>query len=155
MGRLSVYYRMFIEYIMETLEGMLEAFKGARQVMLTTTGPGGEARTRVMTNYNESPYEPMWFPSFSETRKVEDVKRSPAVVVSFPAEEEGKWYRVRGEARLAPWEEVRRMWRWWLLEWLPEEERRPLMYDNPFTDRSIIWVDPVGAEVGERVEGER
>ena len=139
---------------MDKLEGMLEAFKGSKQVLLTTSGPDGADRTRAMTNYNESPYEPMWFPSFNETRKVEDIRRSPAVIVSFPAEEEGRWYRIRGEARLAPWEEVRRMWRWWLLEWLPEEERRPLMFDDPVLNRAIIWVEPVDAEKGERVEGE-
>ena len=56
---------------------------------------------------------------------------------------------VKGNARLAPWEEVRRMWRWWLLEWVPEKDKRPLLYDDPFLDRSIIWVEPVGITVEE------
>jgi general stress protein 26 len=135
---------------MNKLEGILEAFKEAKQVFLTTRNSDGEARTRVMTNFNESPFESMWFPSFKETRKVEDIRMNPMVVVSFPTKEEGKWYRIKGKARLAPWEEVRKMWRWWLLEWLPLEERRPLRYDNPFLDRSIIWVEPVEATIGER-----
>lgn len=80
---------------------------------------------------------------------MEDIKINPMVVVSFPAKEEGKWYQVKGNARLAPWEEVRRMWRWWLLEWVPEEDKRPLLYDDPFLDRSIIWVEPVGITVEE------
>ena len=134
---------------MNKFEGMLEDFKEAKQVFLTTLNSDNQTRTRAMTNFNESPYEQMWFPSFKETRKVEDIKLNPMVVVSFPAKEEGKWYRVKGNASLAPWEEVRRMWRWWLLEWVPEEDKRPLMYDDPFLDRSIIWVEPVGITVEE------
>ena len=98
-----------------------------------------------MTNFNDSPYEEMWFPSFKDTQKVRDIESNPEVIVSFPAAEETKWYKVKGNARLAPWEEVRKMWRWWLLEWVPEEDRRPLRYDNPFLDRSIIWVKPLEA----------
>jgi len=64
------------------------------------------------------------------------------VVVYFLSSEERKWYPVVGAARFAFWDEVREMWRWWLLEWLPEEDRRPLRYDNPLLDRSIIWVEP-------------
>jgi general stress protein 26 len=138
---------------MNKLKGMLEAFKESKQVLLTTKSPDGETRTRAMTNFNNSPYEPMWFASFKETHKVEDIKANPKVVVSFPAKEEGKWYRIKGEARLAKWEEVRTMWRWWLLEWLPEEDRRPLRYDDPFLDRSIIWVEPIEATIGDDKQG--
>ena len=104
-----------------------------------------------MTNYNQSPYEPMWFASFLVTRKVEEIKGNPEVVVSFPAEEVGKWYRVKGKAHLAPWEEVRKNWKWWYLEWVPSEEREKftLHYDNPFTDRTIIWVNPYMFEIGD------
>ena len=133
---------------MKKLKGMLEAFREAKQVFLTTNS-SGETRTRAMTNFNETPYEPMWFPSFKDTRKINDIKANPMVVVSFPSEQEGKWYRIKSKARLAPWEEVKEMWRWWLLEWLPEEERRPLRYDNPFLDRSIIWVEPIEATLRE------
>jgi general stress protein 26 len=134
---------------MKKLEGMLWAFKEAKQVLLTTNS-GCETRTRAMTNFNKSPYEPMWFPSFKDTRKIEDIKGNPLVVVSFPSKEKGKWYQIKGKAKLASWKEVREIWRWWLLEWLPLEERRPLRYDDPFLDRAIIWVEPVEATIGER-----
>ena len=132
---------------MEKISGLDAAFKEARQVLLTTFDEDGEARARAMTNFNSSAYERMWFPSFKDTRKIADIELDPNVVVSFPADEEGQWYRVEGTAVLAPWEEVREMWKWWLLEWLPEEDRRPLRYDNPFLDRSVIWVTPVKASI--------
>jgi hypothetical protein len=37
---------------MNRLDGMLEAFKEAKQVYLTTTSPIGETRMRPMTNFN-------------------------------------------------------------------------------------------------------
>ena len=128
---------------------MHEVFKGSKQVFLTTKSKEGQPSSRPMTNYNESPYEPMWFPSFKGTQKIKDVSENPDVVVIFPAEEEEKWYHIKGKASLAPWEEVKESWKWWYLEWVPEEDRnkRDLRYDDPFTDRSIIWIDPVSAEI--------
>lgn len=130
---------------------MLEAFKDSKQVFLTTKSKTGEKSTRPMTNYNESPYEPMWYPSFKGTQKIKDISENPDVVIKFPAEKENTWYHIHGQARLAPWEEVRKSWKWWYLEWVPEEDRNKLQlrYDNPFTDRSIIWVTPVSAEIVE------
>lgn len=143
--------RGLTRYTMNKLEGMHEAFKEAKQVFLTTTSKEGVTKTRAMTNYNDSPYEPMWFPSFKDTQKIQDIGANPVVVISFPAEEPGKWYRVTGKARLAPWEEVKKIWKWWFLEWIPEEDRkdRMLMYDDPFTDRSLIWIKPTEAIIGD------
>jgi general stress protein 26 len=136
---------------MEQIDGMLNAFKNSKQVFLTTTSMDRKKSTRPMTNYNESPYQQMWYPSFKGTQKIRDISENPEVVISFPAREENKWYRVKGTARLAPWEEVRESWKWWYLEWIPEEDRIKfeLRYDNPFTDRSIIWIDPLKAEIGD------
>jgi general stress protein 26 len=132
---------------MEKIEGMIEVFQRSKQVFLTTTNKNGEIKTRPMTNYNDSPYEDMWFPSFKDTRKVKDIESNSKVTISFPSDEENKWYKVEGTARLAPWEEVKKMWRWWLLEWVPEEDRRPVSYDDPFLDRAIIKVNPEKAYI--------
>ena len=63
--------------------------------------PKGEKHVQPMTNNNDLPYQDTWFPSFKDTRKIEDIKENKEVVVSFPAEEECKWYRIKGKARLA------------------------------------------------------
>ena len=137
---------------MQKIEGMQEAFRESKQVYLTTTSEKGEKKTRPMTNYNKSPYEEMWFPSFRDTRKIKDIMKNSEVIISFPGEEENKWYKIRGTARLVPWEEVRKKWRWWLLEWVPEEDKRPLRYDDPFLDRSIIWIKPETAYIDKQKE---
>ena len=134
---------------MNTIEGMLEVFKESKQVFLTTSNTKGESKIRAMTNYNDSPYEPMWYPSFLETQKVRDIKENPEVIISFPSDVQGKWYKVKGNARLAPWKEVNKNWKWWYLEWVPEKDRGKfeLRYDNPFTDRTIIWIEPFEAYI--------
>ena len=137
--------------IMKRLEGMQEAFNESKQVFLTTKSKDGESRRWAMTNYNESPYESMWFPSFKDTRKIRDIEANPEVVISFHAEETRKWYKIKGKARLAPFSEVQKTWKWWFLEWVPEEERskHEMHYDDSFTDRSIIWVDPVESKISD------
>ena len=57
----------------------------------------------------------------------------------------GNWWNV------VNWEEVNKNWKWWYLEWVPVENRGKyeLRYDNPFTDRTIIWIDPIKAYVGD------
>jgi general stress protein 26 len=132
---------------MNKLDGMIDAFKEAKQVFLTTVNSKGESHIRPMTNFNDSPYQRMWFPSFKETRKIDDIKENPVVTVSFPAAEQGQWYKVKGKAKLASWDEVRKLWRWWLLEWLPEKDRQPLRYDDPFQDRAVIFMDPIEAQI--------
>jgi general stress protein 26 len=136
---------------MNTIDGMHEVFKESKQVFLTTSNKKGESKTRAMTNYNESPYEPMWFPSFLDTQKVRHIKENSKVIISFPSNQQGKWYKVKGNAKLASWEEVNDNWKWWYLEWVPEKDRGKfeLRYDNPFTDRTIIWIEPVEAYMGD------
>jgi general stress protein 26 len=137
---------------MDRVEGMHEAFREAKQVFLKTTSKEGVSKTRAMTNYNDSPYESMWYPSFKDTQKIRDITDNPEVVISFPGIERNKWYRVKGTARLASWDEVQESWTWWYLEWVPEKDRGKyeLRYDDPFTDRTIIWIDPFEAELGDR-----
>ncbi len=54
---------------MNKIEGMHKAFREAKQVFLTTTSTEGVSKTRAMTNFNDSPYESMWYPSFKNTQK--------------------------------------------------------------------------------------
>ena len=73
----------------------------SKNVFLTITSKNGEKKTRPMTNYNDSPYEDMWFPSFKDTRKVKDIESNSKVTISFPADEENTLYKVEGIARFA------------------------------------------------------
>jgi general stress protein 26 len=108
---------------MNKIEGMHKAFREAKQVFLTTTSTEGVSKTRAMTNFNDSPYEAMWYPSFKNTQKIKDIAHNPEVVISFPGNERDKWYRVKGSAKLATWEEVQESWKWWYLEWVPGSTR--------------------------------
>ena len=133
---------------MNKIEGMKEAFSNAKIVFLTTLGENGEEHTRQMTNYNESPYETIWFPTFKETRKIEDIKSNPQVMVTFPDSKEERFYEIAGEAELASDTYVRENWKWWYLFWHPgRAERFSFRSDAPFTNRAIIKISPIEAKI--------
>ncbi len=133
---------------MNEIEGMKEAFSNAKIVFLTTLGENDEERTRQMTNYNDSPYEAMWFPTFKETRKIEDIKQNSKVMITFPDPIEGRFFEIIGEAELASDTYVRENWKWWYLFWHPSRaEKFSFRSDAPFTNRAIIKVNPIEARI--------
>lgn len=133
---------------MNRIEGMEEEFKRAKLVYLTTFSEDDRKRNRAMTNYNEDPYKMMWFPTFKETRKVNDIKKNPKVLITFPSSKRGEFYEIEGTAELEDEKVVQEKWEWWYLFWLPDEEfRYRIMSDAPFTNRAIINVYPKSARI--------
>ena len=130
---------------MNRIIGMKEDFARSNVVYLTTFDEKGEKRSRPMTNFNEDPYETMWFPSYEYTRKVEDIKRNPRVLLSFPSSREGEMYEISGRANFAPRSEVNERWEWWFLYWIPTRSDMAIRTDEPVADRVIINVHPENA----------
>ena len=128
---------------MRKIVGLEEEFKNAKLVFLTTFSEEGRKRNRAMTNYNENPYEMMWFPTFKETRKVRDIKGNPNVLVTFPSSKSGEFYEIEGTAELEEEEKINEKWKWWYLFWLPDKEYRfHITTDAPIINRAIINVYP-------------
>jgi general stress protein 26 len=101
-----------------------------------------------MTNFNESPYEIMWFPTEDGSRKILDLLRNPKVLVTFPGSKKGEFYEIEGKAELASQKEVDEKWRWWYLYWHPEQSDRfwfPRGMKNH--KRAIINVYPISAKL--------
>ena len=134
---------------MNRIEGLEEAFKNAKVVFLSTFD-GEIENTRQMTNFNDTPYEDMWFPTEHRTRKVKDIQKNPRTLVTFPAEKEGEYYEIEGEAKLADKDFVELNWRWWYLYWRPSQKKR--FWFTPLSDdrRAIITVKPVKARIVKR-----
>ena len=125
------------------MDNMKDEFKQAKLVFLTTFDKDGSSKSRAMTNYNEDPYEMMWFPTFKETKKVEHIKNNPKVLITFPSSNEGEFYEIEGTAELEDEREVDKKWKWWYLSWLPDEKfRHRITSDAPFTNHAIINVHP-------------
>ncbi len=59
---------------MEKIPGIDDAFKKAKVVFMTTYN-GDKENTRQMTNYNDNPYDTIWFPTERDTQKVRDIKK--------------------------------------------------------------------------------
>ena len=132
---------------MNRIEGMKEDLARAKVISLTTFDENGEARSRPMTNFNDDPYETMWFPTFEYTRKVKDIRGNPKVLLSFPSLSEGEMYEIEGRAEFAPRKEVNERWEWWFLYWYPTRYDMAILTDEPFIDRAIIYVHPEKARV--------
>jgi general stress protein 26 len=136
-------FRMF----MNEIEGMLEDFKRARVVYMTTFR-NGEERNRPMTNLNEDPYNTMWFPTYRDTRKVKDIEENPRVLLTFPSSRKDEYYEIEGRAEFESEDVTAQKWRWWYLYWHPSQRKRfwfPGGSSHP--DRVIVNVHPKSARV--------
>jgi general stress protein 26 len=128
---------------MKKVPGLEEAFKNAKIVWLTTFDEKGDEVDRQMTNYNEDPYVEMWFPTWTDTRKVRHLKRRPDALLTFPAEEEDKYYRIQGTVRLADEETTYEKWRWWYLSWVPGDgSKYGLTGSHGWDNRAILLFTP-------------
>lgn len=134
---------------MNEIEGMAEAFKDAKVVYLTTY-KDGEERSRPMTNLNDDPYRMMYFPTYRDTRKVEDIERDTNVLITFPGSNEGEYYEVRGRAEFEDERIAAEKWTWWWLYWHPSQRSRFWFTGGVHPDRVIINVHPESARVVER-----
>jgi general stress protein 26 len=132
---------------MNEIEGLMESFKEARMVYLTTFRDG-EEKSRQMTNFNENPYDVIWFPSDMKSKKIEDIKKDPKVLITFPAQNKGEYYEITGKADIADEGVTSEKWRWWYLYWHPHQKRRFWMPGGARTpERAIINVSPVSARL--------
>jgi general stress protein 26 len=130
---------------MEKTQGLVHDFQAAKMVNLITYAEDGSKRSRPMTNFNEDPYSRMWFPTYSDTKKVEDIKRDHNVFISFPSSKEGKFWEIKGVAGFEPDEVVSAKWRWWYLYWHPEADKRgwgQIGSGSQVDHRKIIAVEP-------------
>lgn len=128
---------------MNKLPGLEEAFRDAKVVWLTTFDEKGDEVDRQMTNYNEDPYAEMWFPTWRDTRKVRHLKRRPDAFLTFPAEEEDRFYRIQGTVRLADEETTYEKWRWWYLSWVPGDgSKYGLTGSHGWDSRAILLFTP-------------
>lgn len=132
---------------MKEIKGLSQAFKNTKVVLLTTFTEEGDEISRQMTNYNEDPYQTIWFPTFKKTRKIQHIKENPRVLITLPTSEENQFYIIEGLAELANDEEVEKKWKWWLLYWHRDQEFwYRLTSDAPFTNRAIINIKPTSAK---------
>jgi len=102
---------------------MLEDFKQVKIVYLTTFS-NGEERSRPMTNFNDDPYNRMWFPTYRDTKKVKDIEENPKVLITFPSSKEGEYYEIEGRAEFEKEEITTEKWRRWYLYWYPSQSKR-------------------------------
>jgi len=104
---------------MERIEGFGEGFVNAKTIMMTTFGRDGERHDRPMMNLNRSPYEPMDFTTYKETRKVEDILGNPEIIIGFPGRTEDEYFEITGRAGFEPDDYVQERWEFWYSELHP------------------------------------
>jgi general stress protein 26 len=135
------------------VEGLEESFRVAKVVWITTFGEGSEERSRKMTNLNNDPYRVMWFPTELGSRKVEDIKRNPRALITFPAAGPGEYYEIEGRAELEDPEMVEEKWLWWYLYWHPSQRSRFWFPRGMSHSRkAIVNIHPISARLVKRRE---
>ena len=140
---------------MNQIDNMEKTFKKSRIVYVSTFDINGEEHSRPMTNFNENPYDTLWFPSYTKTRKVEDITKNPKVLVLFPSDTEDTFFEIEGKGKLASQMEVKGRWRWWYLYWHPEKESKYWFTEQgEHPERTIINVEPISAKIisGTKIE---
>lgn len=135
---------------MEKAEGLVHDFLAAKMVNLITYAEDGTTRSRPMTNFNEDPYGRMWFPTYTYTEKVGDIKRDHRVFISFPSSTKGKFWEISGWAGFEDDKGVSEKWKWWYLYWHPEAEKHGwgLEGSASYVDhRAIIDFEPISVKL--------
>jgi len=128
---------------MNRLPGLEKAFKNAKIVWLTTFNEKGDEVDRQMTNYNEDPYSEMWFPTWTDTRKVRHIKNDPRSYITFPSEEENRFFRIQGITRIADEKTTYKKWKWWYLTWVPGDSGKyGLTGTHGWDTRTILLFTP-------------
>jgi general stress protein 26 len=132
---------------MNEIKGMAEDFKNSKVIFFTTFN-NGEESSRPMTNFNDDPYKMMWFPTYRETRKVEDIEKNPRVLLTFPSSREEEYYEIEGKAEFEAVEIAAQKWRWWYLYWHPRQRSRFWFPgETYYANRVIINVYPQSARI--------
>jgi general stress protein 26 len=90
----------------------------------------------------------MWFPTYRDTRKVEDIEKDPSVLLTFPSSREGEYYEIEGRAEFESEAVTAGKWQWWYLYWHPTQRRRFWFPGKThYPNRVIINVHPKSARV--------
>ena len=133
---------------MRKIEGLEDSFKDSKIIYLVTFGPDGEKHSRPMTNFNDTPYHTIWFPTYKETRKVKDIKSNDEVLLIFPHKEKEKFFKIKGKAGFEDQEVTQEKWRWWYLYWHPEmSDKFWFEKRGEHEERMIINVEPLEATI--------
>ena len=93
-------------------EEIIKSYKEAKLVFMVTFDKNDKPHSRPMTNFNENPYETMWFPTATKTQKVAEIKNNQKTLIIFPCKNKDEFYEIEGHSSLASQEEVDEKWVW-------------------------------------------
>ena len=127
-----------------------DSFKRARIVFLTTFSEDGTEHSRKMTNVNEDPSTPMWFPTYLNTKKIQELKKNPRVLITFPAEKKGEFYEIEGRAEIETGDKIQDKWFWWYLYWRPSQRNRFWFPQSNSQNRALIHIKPTSTQLVKR-----
>ncbi|MCD2184728.1 pyridoxamine 5'-phosphate oxidase family protein [Rhizobium sp. GN54] len=110
-----------------TLEDIAKEMKDIDFGMLTTQSPAGRISSRPMSNNGDVEFDgDCWFFSYEDTRKIEDIKQSPVVSLTFSGApsllgKPGIFIAVQGNAVLCKDKiEFQQHWTDGLDRWFPD-----------------------------------
>jgi general stress protein 26 len=107
-------------YRQEQLSKLAELIKDIRVAMLTTADDYGSLRSRPMATQQVEFDGDLWFFTWLDTTKVEDLQRHPQVNVSFADPERQHYVSVSGPTTLVhDRRKMEELWSPWFRTWFP------------------------------------
>jgi general stress protein 26 len=131
-------------YRQEQLDKLDELIKDIRIAMLITTDDDGSLRSRPMATPQWAFDGNLWFFTWTDTSKIEELQRHPQVNVSFAHPEQQHYVSISGTATLVreP-QKMEELWSPWFRTWFPRGLDDPnLGLLQVHVDKAEYWDAP-------------
>lgn len=114
------------ETIAQEVERLAELIKGIRIAMMTTVSCDGSLSSRPMATQDSPIDGGLWFFTYIDTTKVEDVKDESAVSLTYENPLESVYVSLSGRAVLVKdRKQMEKLWHEDLREWFPDGLNNP------------------------------
>ena len=125
---------------------LVEKIKDVRIAMMTTVGEGGALESRPMATQETGKDGILWFFTYADTPKVEEVEQDKQVNLSYAKPDANLFVSVSGTAQLVrDQKKVKELWKPILKAWFPNGEDDPrLALLKVEVDHAEYWDAPSG-----------
>lgn len=105
----------------ESLERLADEIKDIRIAMLTTVDDDGMLRSRPMGTHDLADDGTLWFFTYADAPKVDEVEREQQVNVNYAKPDDNRWVSISGLADLVrDREKMEELWKPFLRTWFPK-----------------------------------
>ncbi len=133
----------------EAMAKVWDLIRGVRVAMLTTSGPGGELRSRPMAGQETDFDGDLWFLSRQQSGKVDEIEHGSRVSLTYVNNDRHAYVALSGTAELSKSRErIHQLWKPIDAAWFPQGKDDPDIIAIKVTiEESEYWEAPGNALV--------